>query len=239
MAIEEFWKQLLPPLKYLLIFYPVATALLTVIFGSILTYFAKRKDRNLDKRPYFSYLEYVLDYPIKEGFKGKGYLLLGDNGKKLFPIGSKSNQYNYASFMVIKNSSNNDILNVELVIDCSDSSKEKYITEKFILPVWKKDETIYIPQTIYGTGSLYSTNEELKITFNTITLEKLRFTYRRKIPILKYRIVKKSGFKFQLVKRPKSFYIEKYQKRYFFIWFTIFKNNIIGLTKVERVSNED
>jgi len=232
MPPEDFWNQLSTPLKYIIVFYPIAIALLTVTFSSILTFFTKRKDRRLENRPYFSYTEYILSYPITDSSHGEGVLLLGENGKKLFPIGSRDGS-SKASFMVLKNLSSNDVLNAEIVVKYSDSGE--YLKEKFNLPIWKKDEAIYLTQSIYGK-SIFSTNERLVITFNSTALEKLRFTYKRKrYSIYNYRFVKSSKFKYKLVRKYKSHYIEKYQKRIFFLWFNVFTNCSKGLTRVASV----
>lgn len=199
------------------LFLPLLTALITFLLTSLFTLYKEKKNSNDMKRIFFEYSEYELEYPFVDVKHGEGKMLVGPNGQKL--IYRTQNRAIY-SFMVLKNATVNDAINVKIKHSFSDRQYglvQEIITEEFFMPIWKSKDTIYLPATISNSDSHISTNEGLIITYNTTTLEKFRYSYVRK---------KKGGYKERLKKRYLGFiWIPKilYQKSPFYTFVNVRK----------------
>ncbi|WP_227396993.1 hypothetical protein [Jeotgalibacillus aurantiacus] len=227
----------------LVIIIPILTAILTVLFNAVLKFFFERNDINYSKRPFFSYIEYLMDYPIDRSKRNNGFILFGRNGIKLF--NSSTHYYSKANFLELKNLTNNDIINVKIKSKFfSDGIK---VQEDFSLNIWRQDQLILIPQTVFGKD-LYSTNEALIIKFRTLSGENIKFSYKRR-KFYSY-IIKKVKDRQQeyirknkkrnpkldkILDRLKFSYYESYKKRLFGIYLTSSKIKFIGGQKIEQL----
>lgn len=193
--------------KEAVVFLPLITAIITFVLTSLFTMYKERKINNISKRVFIDYAEYELRYPFDNDAKnlhGEGTLLLGKNGKKLYQHANQHGGATY-TFLVIKNITTNDVIDVKVKFAFSDrlsknSTPKEMITEEFFMPVWKSTDSIYIPATIYNHSSHLSTNEELVVSYSTTSFERFKYSYKRQ---------KDGTFK------------ERLKKRYFgFIWIT-------------------
>ncbi len=165
-------------IKYLTIIFPLITAVITFFLTSLFTMYKDKKTINISRRVFIEYAEYLLDYPFNEettSIHGNGLLLLGDNGKKLIRSADKDGEKH--SYLVLKNITNNDVINV--LIKTEFLSDGILTSEEFNMPIWKHKDSIYIPQTFNEGSSVYSQNELLKIRYTTSNFEEFEFGYIR------------------------------------------------------------
>lgn len=190
-----------------IVFLPLLTALITFFLTSLFTLYRESKYKNHDKRIFFEYKEFELKYPFgNDQNHGEGIILLGDNGTKLHRHAKKHGESVY-SFLILKNITENNVINVKIKHEMSDrvgnnkkTVSNKIVKEEFFMPVWKWKDTLYIPATFYDGGSNFTTNEELIVIYNTTTFEKFKYSY---------------------VRQDDSSYKEKLKKKYLgFIWIT-------------------
>lgn len=193
------------------IWIPVITAILTFILTSIFTVIREKRNTNVSKRIFFNYMEIEQQYPFVDKDTlakryGKGQVLFGENGSKLKNHARNEGTSLY-TFMILRNVTNNDAINVKIKTKFSDSSK--VVAEDFYLPSWTSDTSIYLPQSVYGSSSHLSTNESIVITYTTMNYEKFRFRFKRLCPYKKY----------MFWRSPKIKYKETLHKKYFgFVW---------------------
>lgn len=209
-----------------IVFLPLVTAIITFILTSLFTMYRDKKANNFTKRAFFEYAEYEMEYPFDgNNIKhGEGKLLLGKNGKLLHDHARTYGKTVY-SFLVLRNVTSNDVINVKIKFVFSDRRGKKgavpneIIKEEFSLPVWKSTDTIYIPASIYNhPTSNFSTSEELEVIYNTTTFEKFKYLYTRK---------EDGNYKEQLKKRYLGFiWITKlnYERANFFTFVNVKKS---------------
>lgn len=165
-------------LKYMTIIFPLITAIITFILTSLFTMYKDRKSTNINKRIFIEYAEFLIEYPFNEKsltLHGKGLILLGENGTKMLKVLKKIGEEAKSSYMVVKNITNNDVINV--LIKTVYSSGTVRVTEEFNLPLWKHSDSLYLPQTIYESENIYSQNDELSITYTTSNFEVFRYRF--------------------------------------------------------------
>lgn len=204
---------------------PIVVGFVTFVLTSLFTVYRERKNISIPKRIFIEYAEYELEYPFSDMPKhGEGIVLLGKNGKKLIDYANSAGGSVF-TFMVIKNITENDIINLNIKFVFSDRSGKKgatpkeIVNEEFSLPVWKHQDTLYIPATIHDNKtSNFSTSEELVISYTTIVFEHFRYSYKR---------------------LNNGEYIEKLKKRYLrFIWLTKVNYKRSGFFSFVRVKNK-
>lgn len=192
--------------KQAVVFLPLLTALITFFLTSLFTLYKDKRNNNHSVRIFFEYAEYELKYPFADAKHGDGMILVGMNGQKLKYHAEKYDGAVY-SFLVLKNVTVNNAINVKIINSFSDrrhGSVQNTVTEEFFMPIWKNQDTLYLPATINKSDNHLSTNEKLVITYNTSAFEKFRYSYIR---------TKKGCYKERLKKRylgfvwiPKIFY---------------------------------
>ncbi|ARZ61509.1 MULTISPECIES: hypothetical protein [Bacillus cereus group] len=154
---------------------PIVTGFITFILTSLFTIYREKKSANSESRAFIQYEEFELSYPFENVKKyGEGMLLLSENGRKLVEKGGRTT----LAFLILKNITDNDVINVK--IESEFQSKEgKVIREEFAMPVWNSNDVLYIPQSVYGSSSYYSTNIELTVSYSTLGFENFKSGYKR------------------------------------------------------------
>jgi hypothetical protein len=159
------------------VFFPIVTAILTFILTSIFTLYREKKNLNISRRVFFEYAEYELRYPFTDvNLHGEGILLQGKNGKRIIDKALSDPEGYVFTFLVLKNITENDIVNILINFEFSSN---KMIKETFVLPIWKSNDTLYIPATVHGSSSPFSTSEHLEIKYCSTSFEKFKFSYKR------------------------------------------------------------
>jgi hypothetical protein len=211
-----------PTVQYMTIVFPLVTAVITFVLTSFFTLYREKKAANVSKRVIIVYAEYQISYPFEEKVvaerHGRGMILFGDNGKKLSNHANRefqdSGERSLYSYMVVKNTTANDIINVKIKTVFENSGVD--VEEVFFIPVWKNDMVLYLPQSVFGGNSHLSTNKELNIIYTTSNFEKFNYSYK---------ITKRNEFK------------ERLKKRYLgFIWITLvryYKNRFYSFENVK------
>lgn len=187
---------------------PVVTAVLTFILTSLFTIYRERKTSNASKRIFFSYSEYEMSYPFDDEVAtrhGEGMILFGKNGTLLREYAMKFGPVVY-SFFVLKNVTVNDAINVKMRTRYSD--KATVVEEEFGMPTWQHDTTLYLPQSIFGSGTHMATNEELTIWYMTTNFEQFKYSFKR--------LKKRKWYMFW--RKENAHYKETLSKRYFMVW---------------------
>ncbi|MGG3911263.1 hypothetical protein [Peribacillus simplex] len=202
---------------------PIVVGFVTFVLTSLFTVYRERKNNNISKRIFIEYAEYEMNYPLDDDIKhGEGIILLGKNGKKITNHADEVGGGRF-SFMVIKNITENNVINVKLRFVFSDRlgkqdvCPKNVIEEEFFMPVWKNTDTIYIPAKIYKDISNFTTNEELVISYTTTSFEHFKYSYERQYD---------GNYKEQLKKRYLGFiWITKinYQQSQFYSFIRVVK----------------
>lgn len=168
-----------------IVFLPLATAIITFFLTSIFTIYKEGRSNNISKRIFFEYAEFEISYPFdKEAIKnhGEGRILKGKNGKQIINSAEEYPGSTY-TYLVLKNITNNDAINVKIKHVFSNGTKAhaptKIVDEEFFMPVWQAKDTLYIPASIYDGTSHFSCNEELSITYVTTSFEHFKYSYSR------------------------------------------------------------
>lgn len=212
--------------QLLVVFLPLVTAIITTFLTSLFTIYRERKSNNYSNRIFFEYQEFELKYPIEYSkTHGEGRVLLGHNGRKLSSYVECHGSTVY-SFTILKNISKKIAINVKIkhaisgrIKNNEDKNSKEIITEEFVLPVWKWEETLFIPATLLEESGNFVTNEEIIITYNTPALEKLEHS---------------------LIRQKDGTYNERLKKRYFgFIWITLLKYDRSKFYSFDIVKKDD
>lgn len=210
---------------------PIVVGFVTFILTSMFTLYREKKSSNIFKRALISYNEYELTYPF-ENVKsfGEGLLLLNADGKKL--INSVGTNKAVFPFLVLKNITDNDLLNVKIESNY-EVGKGKIVEVEFFMPLWDSKDVIYIPMSHYETGSKFVTNIDLTVSYTTIAFEKFKMGYKR---------IKKSTYEdFFMKKYFNLFYLNnvKYHQGKFYTYEKITKPKDKNEMKIELHTKKD
>lgn len=135
---------------------------------------------------------------------GKGIVYWGNDSNNIRIKAEKKGRVP-CSFLVLKNSTSNDAINIIITKECTDN--KRVVREEFAIPYWSHQSLLYLPVTFFEADPDKIRVKKFQIEYSTKSLERFRFEIIRSTDGSYKKLLSKKYFKLIWIKKIQYAYV--------------------------------